>query len=366
VNIAPDVEAETLGACRLFVADEPIALSCIAGGIINRTYQAEYRDGLRIVMQHVSSAIPRDVVHDIDCVMRHLAAHDVPSPQLLRTLAGDLTVTSSTSGRWWRAFSHVHGLRHPLPLTLPAARSAACLVGRFHRALHNFAEPLQSTLPPIHRPDAYFGQLRQVRTQAHASSEGREIVELASEILDRACTVTGASAHAAAPKRLCHGDLGISNLLFSPDLREARYIVDFDTLARMPLMLEMGDALRSWCSRLPKSDQSAAFDLSIFDAALRDYARETAGLFEAAELASVPLGVSLVTLELAARFCIDAYFQNYFAWDSSLYVSAREHNVIRTRQQLELHALIETQRDDLTEIASGLPGTLTGASGRAI
>src|SRR5690606_30561490 len=65
-----------------------------------------------------------------------------------------------------------------------------------------------------------------------------------------------------------HGDLKISNLLFDDARAEAHALVDLDTVGRMPLWQELGDAWRSWCNPGGEDQAAARFDLALFAAAL--------------------------------------------------------------------------------------------------
>jgi hypothetical protein len=99
----------------------------------------------------------------------------------------------------------------------------------------------------------------------------------------------------------------------------------------MPVALELGDALRSWCNPATEDAVSARFVRPFFEAAVTGYAQAAPGFLTPAEWQAIPAGTLTITVELAARFCaIDAraVFRG-----TRRYPSASAHNR-RTRGQL--------------------------------
>ncbi len=116
-----------------------------------------------------------------------------------------------------------------------------------------------------------------------------------------------------------HGDPKISNLMFAASSGRALCLIDLDTLARMPVALELGDALRSWCNPATEDATNARFVREYFEAAVGGYAAAAQGFLTDNEWRAIPLGTLTITVELAARFCADALRERYFGWDSRRY-----------------------------------------------
>ena len=104
----------------------------------------------------------------------------------------------------------------------------------------------------------------------------------------------------------------------------------------MPVALELGDALRSWCNPATEDAASARFVRPFFEAAIEGYAEAAQGFLTPAEWSAIPRGALTITVELAARFCADALRESYFGWNRARYESASAHNQARTRGQLLL------------------------------
>ena len=130
-----------------------------------------------------------------------------------------------------------------------------------------------------------------------------DIEPLTHEVLELTGDISKTDGH---PDRVVHGDPKISNVIFDPDTDGAICLIDFDTISRMPVVLELGDAFRSWCNPHSEDADRAEFSLPLFEAAIAGYARETRDFLTELEWHGVPGAIYTITVELAARFCADA------------------------------------------------------------
>ncbi|MBS1121840.1 MAG: aminoglycoside phosphotransferase, partial [Deltaproteobacteria bacterium] len=73
------------------------------------------------------------------------------------------------------------------------------------------------------------------------------------------------------------------------------------------------------------------------------------------ERISIVAGLETVCIELAARFAVDVFRDDYFGWDPSRFPSRRAHNLVRSRGQLALGLAVRAARGDALEIV--LTGT---------
>jgi hypothetical protein len=125
----------------------------------------------------------------------------------------------------------------------------------------------------------------------------------------------------------------------------------------MPVALELGDALRSWCNPATEDASNARFVPAFFEAAVSGYAEAAEGYLEADEWRSIPAGTLTITVELAARFCADALRERYFGWDRARYATASAHNQARTCGQLQV---AETLRAELSTLEATTARTFGG------
>ena len=322
----------------------PAVVSPIDSGLINRTFLVSTSTS-RFVLQWVNPIFGPEVNDDIEAVTAHLAARGLTTPRLVPTRDGALSVPDPRRGHW-RLMTFIDGVSHHKATSPALCASAGRLVGRFHRAVQDLDHVFAHRRPHVHDTARHLAHLAEVAARGTDHRHHAVIAPVAAEILARAADLP---AVAGLPKRVVHGDLKISNLLFTP-AGEAVALIDLDTLAEMSVVLELGDAWRSWCNPTREDDLDARLDLELFAAAVRGYAEGAAGLLVSAEVSALPRAVELIALELSARFCADALDESYFGWDHARFPSASEHNLLRARGQLALARSAAASRSALERI----------------
>ena len=290
------------------LASEPITPA--ASGLINRTWHVRSLAGRPLVLQRLNSIFPGAVNRDIEAVTSHLERKGLPTPRLVRTVSGDLWL--EREGAVWRVLTAIAGVTHDAVETPRRAREAGRVLGRFHRAVDDCGYVPQSARLGVHDTARHMRLLREALETWRSHRDYAEIAALAAEVLGLAAELPPLPR---TPDRLVHGDPKISNIVFEAATDRGICLIDLDTLARMPVALELGDALRSWCNPSNEDAREAAFSEPLFAAALEGYADETQGLLLPEEAAAIPAATLTIATELAARFCADALREQYFAWD---------------------------------------------------
>ncbi len=338
----PAVEA-ALGAWSL--AGPDTVCTAITAGHINRTFLVE-TGGARLVLQRLSPIFGPELDQDIDALTRQLEAAGQTTPRLVPTTEGALHHHPDGDGPVWRLLTHVAGETIERVDSAARCREAGALLGRFHRALWDFDHVFRHRRLGVHDTAAHLRRLG-LALERHAGAHraypqiepvGLTILELAAKL----------RLPESLPERVVHGDPKISNVIFAADGR-ARCLVDLDTIGRMPLAVELGDALRSWCSPLGE-EQQGPFEVDFYRATLTGWTEAIGALPTAAERAAIPPAVEVIALELAARFCTDALEERYFGWDRQRFASATDHNLARARSQLHLAQQVHQRMPELTAL----------------
>lgn len=303
-------------------------VSPLGSGLINSTWLVAAPAG-RYVLQQVNPIFPGAINEDIRVVTAHLRARGLVAPELLPT----------TDGRWWldapggafRLMTHVDGVSHDRLGSPDEAREAGGLLARFHRALADLEHEFRNQRLGVHDTERHLANLRQALVDHASHRDIAAIRPLATGILELAAALPRLPA---LPDRIVHGDPKINNLLFDRATGRAVCFIDLDTLGRMPLHLELGDAFRSWCNPKGEDSPKSAFALDLFTAAVAGYAGGAKGWIMPEESAAIVPGTLTIYVELAARFCADALRESYFGWDAAKFPSRSAHNQVRAASQI--------------------------------
>lgn len=304
-------------------------VSPLGSGLINRTWLVSDGDQRRYVLQQVNPIFPGAINEDIQVVTAHLRARGLAAPELLRTTDGRLWLDDP--GGAFRLMTHVDGVSRDRLESPAEAREAGQLLARFHRALADLEHEFRNQRLGVHDTDRHLAVLRQALVDHATHRDIGAIRPLAAEILGLADALPRLPA---LPDRIVHGDPKINNLLFDAASGRALCFIDLDTLGRMPLHLELGDAFRSWCNPKGEDSPRSAFALDLFTAAVDGYAAVARGWITPEESAAIVPGTLTIYVELAARFCADALRESYFGWDEQRFPSRSAHNQARAASQI--------------------------------
>lgn len=170
---------------------------------------------------------------------------------------------------------------------------------------------------------------------------------LASEVLESCSQIPNTIK--LLPKRIIHGDLKLNNIRFDEAEEKAVCLLDLDTMIRLPVCVDIGDAARSWCNQKDEADENSEFNVGIFEKMLEGYLA-TASFITKEELASIPNGVKALTLELSARFIIDAFEETYFKLDPNAFEDLYDQNLHKARAQIRLFKSIKSQEPLINSI----------------
>lgn len=317
-----------------------ISVAPLGSGLINRTWLVTAGQR-RYVLQQVNPVFPGAINADIQVVSAHLRARGLVSPELMPARDGKLWFDAP--GGAWRLMTHVDGVSRERLASPAEAREAGRFLAGFHRALADLRHEFRNQRPGVHDTARHLGVLREALVDHAAHRDFAAIAPLAADILELAGALP---ALPALPGRIVHGDPKINNLLFDPATGRALCLIDLDTLGRMPLHLELGDAFRSWCNPKGEDSPRSAFALDLFAAAVEGYASGTGGWITPGETAAIVPGTLTIYVELAARFCADALRECYFGWDAQRFPSRSAHNQVRAASQLAAARALWAVRGD--------------------
>ena len=316
-------------------------------GLINPTWFVQSRDGKSLVLQSVNRIFPADVNVDIEAVTRHIAAKGVATPTLVPSRFGKLWLEHG--GAVWRVLTRIDGVTRDALESPAQAREAGRVLAEFHRAVSDLKHEFRSRRLGVHDTARHLQTLRDALDEHRHHRDFAAVQPLAEQVLALAAELP---ALPSMPDRIVHGDPKISNVMFRAHADRALCLIDLDTLARMPIALELGDALRSWCNPATEDAPEARFVRAFYAAAIEGYAGAARGFLGPEEWGAIADGTLTITVELAARFCADALRERYFRWDERRYASSSARNQARTRAQLKIAATLRAELPALRELGA--------------
>jgi Ser/Thr protein kinase RdoA (MazF antagonist) len=339
----PTIPAAVLAAYGVQGAD----VGSLGRGLINATFIVRSPGAEPVVLQRLHDIFPGVVNEDIDAVTIRLKSFGLPTPRVRRTESGLLWF--EYEGSAWRALSFVPGVSLDTLAGADQALEAGSLLARFHRALVGFDYSFKNTRAGVHDLSRHLANLRTALISHNRHPRIAVVRPLAEEILGFAA---GLPMLPEVAPRIVHGDPKLNNLLFSADGLRAICLVDLDTLARMPLPLELGDAFRSWCNPAGEDRARSWFSIELFRGAVAGYAAVAREFMDPREAQAIVPAIQTIYVELAARFCADALNENYFGWDATRFASRSEHNQIRAESQLEAFRSLARQAGEAARVVA--------------
>lgn len=298
----------------------------VSTGLIHQTFEIKASSG-QYIMQRLHPVLSSPKIgEDFLAVTRHLSSVGFPTPSCVLTKTGNVLAKYGKS--IWRMQTKLSGKTFDRIENVQMAREAGEMYARFHCAMDSMKYRFQSSLV-LHQTEKVLAKFFSVAKKYKSDPLMKE-VKIEVDFLKR--TFPKYLLPKNLPKHVIHGDPKISNILFVGG--KAKAIIDLDTCNRSSILVELGDAFRSWCGK-QEDDPHNIFSLRLFRAAWNGYLMGAQGFLTKKEIALVPKAIGTITLELATRFLTDYFEDSYFGWDAKRYVSRRAHNIARCRGQLK-------------------------------
>ena len=170
-----------------------------------------------------------------------------------------------------------------------------------------------------------------------------EVADIVAELeahADEMCKAERMGRAGELPKRICHCDTKVNNMMFDEDGR-VLCVIDLDTVMPSFVFSDYGDFLRTGANAVAEDDphiDKVAFRRDIFEAFTRGYL-ESARFLTPVERDNLPYAVALFPYMQCVRFLTD-----YINGDTYYKIGYPEHNLVRTRNQLQLFRTVYDQQ----------------------
>ncbi len=335
-------------------------------GNINQTHMLHFFDGedTYYVLQRINTYVfnqPKQVMDNISRVTAHIR-HKLTQSGLtnihrrvlhfLHTAEGNPYVETDTG--FWRVYRYIERSHTYDYISNPTYfKQAGAAFGEFQDQLADFpAATLAETIPHFHDTPHRLLQLKEA-IAADKAGRATSVQEEIDFILSReqeGAILIDALKSGAIPYRVTHNDTKINNILFDDRSDHPICIIDLDTVMPGSSLYDFGDAIRSGSNPAGEDEENLSlvtFNIDLYKAFAEGFLEAAGQRLTPAEIRLLPISARILTLELCARFLTD-----YLNGDIYFKVKKPGHNLIRTRNQIELLRQMENQAAEMESVIS--------------
>ena len=337
----------------------------LGNGLINDTYHVVTEGAAPdYVLQRINNAIFQDVdllQHNIEVVTAHIRRKleasnrdDIDRHVLQFVKARDgRTYYRDQADRYWRVMVYIADTVTQEAVTPESARDCGKAFGNFEKMLVDVPEPLGETIPDFHNMELRMRQLREAIANDAAGrlAEVRDIVDELERDADEMCQAERLHREGKLPKRICHCDTKVNNMLFNRD-GQVLCVIDLDTVMPSFIFSDYGDFLRTGANFTAEDDPDLSrvgFNEEIFKAFTTGYLESARDFLTPIEVDLLPYAVALFPFMQCVRFLTD-----YLNGDTYYKIKHPTHNLDRTRNQLALYRDVRRHTPMMTAFIQGL------------
>ncbi|HEY9551747.1 MAG TPA: aminoglycoside phosphotransferase family protein [Prevotella sp.] len=321
-------------------------ISALGSGLINDTFKVttQQNDSPDYVLQRINHNVFRNVdllQSNIEAVTRHIRRKleaqgetDIDRKVLHFVQAyNGKTYLKDEAGNYWRMMVFIPDALTFEAVTPEYSYHAGKSFAHFETMLVDLPEQLGETIPDFHNMEL---RNQQFQDAIAADAKGRmsEVKELVNELQKHAhemCKAERMFREGTLPKRICHCDTKVNNMLFDRQ-GHVLCVIDLDTVMPSFVFSDYGDFLRTGANTVAEDDphlDKVAFKMDIFTAFTRGYIEGSRNFLTPIERNNLPYAAALFPYMQCVRFLTD-----YLNGDVYYRIQYPEHNLVRAKNQL--------------------------------
>jgi len=330
----------------------------LGNGLINDTYKIMVQGRPRYVLQRINNAVFTDVdmlQNNIEAVTGHIrqkyerqGIKDI-GRRVLHFLKADTGKTYVVEdGKYWRVMDFIAESYTYEAVTPEYAYCAGRSFGDFESLLTDLQAPIGEIIPDFHNIEFRLKQLDEAIAADMAgrmkNPEVQDYVKKMKSAAERMCLGEQLYREGKLPKRICHCDTKVNNMLFDKD-GNVLCVIDLDTVMPSFVFSDFGDFLRSAANTGKEDEQNPDnihFNMEIFQAFAKGYLEGTKSFLLPIEKENLPFAATLFPYMQAVRF-----FADYLNGDTYYKIQYPEHNMVRTRAQWRLFEEAEAKLEEM-------------------
>ncbi len=342
----------------------------LTSGNINSTYLLTYEQAdnsnKHYVLQKINTVAfknPHELMTNIQLVVNHITAAMARSKVDCERKTLEFVCSKQGSyiyhdenNQYWRSYVFIDNACAYDSIENPQHfYEAGRGFGEFQKYLFDFpAEKLTATIPDFHNTTKRFYAF----VAAVADDKAGRVASLEKEIdffFDRRKMMNKIIALTEAgvlSERVTHNDTKLNNVLIDNTTGKALCVIDLDTVMPGSILYDYGDAIRYGASTAAEDETDLSkigVDMNLFRLFTDGFVSEINHTITEEEIKNLPLGVLVITCELAMRFLTD-----YINGDEYFKVKYPEHNLVRAHAQMKLLEEFEKHYDEMQTYVLGL------------
>ena len=323
------------------------AIEPLGNGLINDTYRIMVQDQPKYVLQRINNAVFTNVdmlQNNIEAVTNHIRQkyENQNITDIDRRVLHFLNADTGKSyviedGKYWRVMDFIADSYTYEAVTPEYAYYAGRSFGDFESLLTDLKTPIGEIIPNFHNIEFRLKQLEDAvakdRVGQMREVEVQKYVAKIREAAERMCLGERLYREGKLPKRICHCDTKVNNMLFDKE-GNVLCIIDLDTVMPSFVFSDFGDFLRSAANTGTEDDpdlDNIHFNMGIFEAFTKGYLEGTASFLLPVEKENLTYAATLFPYMQAVRFLTD-----YINGNTYYKIKYPHHNLVRTRAQWRL------------------------------
>lgn len=336
----------------------------LGNGLINTTYKVRTEgDAPDYVLQHINNQI----FPDVDMLMGNIVAvtgHIRKKLEAAGTADIDRKVLSFVpthegkyyyfdGEKYWRVMVFIPDTMSMSEVTPETSLIVGETFGQFQSWLADIPVELGETIKDFHNMEFRLSQLRQAvkDNKSGRLAEVQDLVDAIEARADEMCKGERLHREGKLPKRICHCDTKVDNILFEKN-GDVLCVIDLDTVMPNFVFSDFGDYLRSAANTGKEDDKdldNVSFNMDIFKAFARGYIHSAGSFLTPIEIENLPFAAKLFPYMQAVRFLWD-----YIEGDLYYKTQYPEHNLVRTRAQWKLFESADAHEAEMKEYIASL------------
>ena len=334
-------------------------------GLINDTFKVYVNDceTPKYVLQRINNAIFHDVdflQDNIEKVTNHIRKKlieknetDINRKVLNFIKTKDDKRFYFDGEKYWRLMVFISDSYTYQAVTPEYSYTAGLAFGEFQSMLSDIEETLGETIPSFHNIELRLSQLREA-VENDVAGRVKEVKYYLDEIEKRAevmCRGEQLYREGKLPKRICHCDTKVNNMLFDKD-GNVLCVIDLDTVMPSFIFSDFGDFLRSAANTGAEDDKdlnNIDFNMEIFEAFTKGYIEGTKSFLLPIEKENLPYAAKLFPYMQTVRFLAD-----YINGDTYYKIQYPEHNLVRTKAQWRLFECAERKENLMSDFINSI------------